>query len=694
MKIFNVNKSSVLSLALAVSAAVSGIQMSNEVVAQTTQARPPTIESVIIWGRSTRMLGEADSGSQGIVGNADFSTRPMMRVGELVEVIPGMIATQHSGSGKANQYFLRGMNLDHGSDFTAIYEGMPVNHRSHAHASGYLDINFMIPEIIEQVEFHKGTYYTENGDFSAAGASRFSTYERLDRNFMELTFGNLSHRRIVGAASFDAFDGTMLYAGEVENRDGPWELEEDVNKYNGLIQYTGNIGDIDSKILFMAYDNSWNSTDQIPLREVQNGNLNRFGFIDGSLGGESSRYSLIGNFYLDNIDINAYYQQYKMNLFGNPTYFLNDPVNGDQIEQADDRSILGGSVKYSNDFTWGRKPVTPMIGIDYRFDDIDQVALFNTVARQRVNTVRDDAVEERSVSVYGEVEVVWTESFRTKFGLRQEFYDWDVQAQIAANSGSGNDSITLPKFTAAWIPFDGYEIYLNYGEGFHSNDVRGAEITIDPATLTPADPVDVLVRAEGYEIGLRGEPLENLNFSAVAFWMDLESELLFVGDAGTSEPNDPTTRRGIELATFWEVTDSIVIDANVTKNHSRFANLPTGANHIPDAHGITASAGITYVNPGNGLTASFRMRHFGDAPLEATDSIKKDATTIYNFGISYAMQNNIEIGLDILNIFDTDGDDIEFWFESQLQGEAAPVDDFHFHPVEPRAYRLNIKYSF
>ena len=654
---------------------------------------PPIFESIIVWGRGTEMLGTADSGSQGIVGNADFSTRPMMRVGELVEVVPGMIATQHSGPGNANQYFLRGMNLDHGSDFTGIFEGMPINFRSHAHASGYLDINFLIPEIIETVEFHKGTYYAENGDFSAAGAARFKTYDRVERNYIETIVGNFNHRRLVGVGSVDSADGTTLLAAELERRDGPWDLPQDVQKTNLFAKYTGTLFGLDGQLVFTGYDNEWNSTDQIPLREVLNGNLGLFGAVDDTLGGNSSRYSAIANIEISaETDLNLYASTYNMQLYGNPTYFLNDTVNGDQIEQYDDRNIYGGSWVHNRNYMWKGKVVNPTVGIDFRYDDIGQVALFNTRERQRLTTVRNDSVEEFSVSLYGDTEILWSDSFRTKFGLRGEFYDWDVTARRPQNSGSGSDSIVMPKFSAAWVPIDGLELYGNYGHGFHSNDVRGAEITVDPVTGDPVDAVSTLVRAKGSEIGARWEPYDGINVTLVHFWMDLESELLFVGDAGTSEPKGPTKRRGVELSAFWEINDWLVLDVALTKNHARFIDAPSGFDHVPDAHETTANIGITAVHP-SGLVGSFRMRHFGDAPLEESDSVQKDGTTLFNLGLAYATPR-WDFGLDVLNVFDTDGNDIEFWFESQLQNETAPVEDFHFHPVESRAYRATVKYKF
>ncbi len=699
MGIFNVKNSvsnsrlhSLSSIAVAMAAA-SSAQLSIAQDQEDAEQVSPIFESIVVWGRSTRLLGNADGGSHGIVGNADFSTRPLMRVGELVEVMPGMVATQHSGPGKANQYFLRGMNLDHGSDFTAIFEGMPLNFRSHAHASGYLDLNPLIPEIVESVEYHKGTYYAFNGDFSAAGSARFKTYDRIEDGYLEATIGNFNHHRLVGAQSIDTADGTWLFAGELLTRDGPWDLPQDQEKTNLFMKYTGTIGGINSQVTAMAYDADWYSTDQIPLREVRNGNLGLFGFVDPTLGGTSSRWSLIGNFDLDNnIDVNAYYSAYEMNLFGNPTYFLNDPVNGDQIEQEDDRAVIGGFIRWQEEQIWGNNTAIPMLGIDVRYDDITDVNLWNTRERQRLGFTRNDSVEELSWSLYGDLEYHWTDTFRTTIGLRGEFFDWDVTAANPLNSGTGNDSDWMPKFNAAWIPADGVEVYFNYGQGFHSNDVRGATITVDPINGDAVDPVDVIAQAEGHEIGVRFEPSSNFNFSAVAFWLELNSELLFVGDAGTSEPNDATKRRGIELSTFWQINDYLVFDATATWNQARFKDAPSGADRIPDAHETTASAGLTYVHP-NGFTGSFRMRHFGDAPLEETDTFQKDGTTLFNLGLSYAT-NRWEVGLDVLNVFDDDDNDIEYYFESQLQNEPDPMEDYHFHPVESRAYRGNFKYKF
>ncbi|NKB35608.1 MAG: TonB-dependent receptor [Gammaproteobacteria bacterium] len=651
-----------------------------------------TIEEVTVWGRAFDLIGDADSASQGLVGYADFSTRPLLRVGELVEVVPGMIATQHSGPGKANQYFLRGMNLDHGSDFSGRVDGMQIDMRSHAHASGYLDINIIIPEIVETVAFRKGPYYAEMGDFSAAGGVKFKTYDSLDSGFIEFSASNQEDYRFVGANSVELANGNLLYAGEIQLRDGPWDLEQDLAKINALLKYTGQIGRFRTQLIGMAYDSEWNATNQVPQRAVVNGSIDRFGFIDPDLGGDSSRYSLIAHLGLDDLTLSAYVSYYEMNLINNPTYFLNDPLNGDEFEQEDQRWIYGLTADYDIESLFMGFTTNHHLGMEMRYDDIQEVNLFNTLARTRIASVREDSVEEFSLSLFAESKVELTEKLRATVGLRWDYYDFDVKALLAENSGSDNDSLIQPKVGLAYQFDDELEFYANYGIGFHSNDVRGSVISIDPASGAAVDPVDTLVKAEGAEIGFRSEWIEGLILTLAGFWMELDSELLFVGDAGTSEPNDATQRYGLEFSAFWIVNDWLTLDATYTKTEAEFKGLPNGQNKIPDAHGQTASAGATILID-DGWTASLRLRHFGDAPLLEDGSVKKDDSTLFNLGLSRNF-GKFSLGLDVLNLLDSKDDDVAFLFESQLAGEINPVEDIHFHPFEERTFRFTAKYEF
>jgi len=650
------------------------------------------IEEIHVWGRSLQLLGTADSASQGVVGYDDFSTRPLARVAELVEVIPGMIATQHSGPGKANQYFLRGFNLDHGSDFSTYFDGMPVNWRTHAHAQGYMDLNFIIPELIQRLDFQKGPYFANTGDFSLAGSNRMVTYDSLEEGFSELTLGSKNEIRLLTANSFEVGDGDFLYAIEHQQTNGFFDLEQDVRKYNALLKYTGDIFNIPSRITFSAYDSIWTSTNQIPERAVKNGLIDRFGFIDPDLGGDSYRYSLTGNFELNNWELNLYASSYYMSLINNPTYVLNDSINGDEFEQEDERILLGGSLVNEVETEIFGLPVTRTIGADLRYDDVSELNLFYTVNRNRIGSLREDEAQQLSLGSFANLQFSLTDRLRASVGLRLDFYDFEVDALRAQNSGSKNESLWQPKVNIAYGVNENLELYANYGEGFHSNDARAAINTIDPATGNPSDTLDILVQGEGSELGFRYDTLEGFNFSVAWFELDLDSELVFVGDAGTTEPSDPSRRNGIELNSFWEFTEALVFDFTATKSDGHFRGLPSGENSIPDAHDLVVAAGLTYHNP-NGWTSSFRVRHFDDAALTEDESVKKDGSTLVHFGVSYA-QESWELGLDIINLLDQEDDDIAYWFESRMIGETASFEDIHFHPSNPRAVRALLKYKF
>ena len=669
------------------------ISLATLVSMQPTWAQQDQIEEVVVWGRSLQLIGTADSASQGVIGYADFSTRPIARVGELVEVVPGMIATQHSGPGKANQYFLRGFNLDHGSDFSTFFDGMPVNMRTHAHAQGYMDLNFIIPEIIERIDFQKGPYFADTGDFSLAGSNSMKTYDVLEEGFSELTLGSRDEIRFVTANSFDFAEGSLLYALEHQQTNGFYDLEQDVRKLNGLLKYTGDFAGVPSRITLSAYDSEWTSTNQVPQRAVNSGLIDRFGFIDPDLGGESYRYSITGNFELaESWDLNLYASSYYMSLINNPTYLLNDPINGDEFEQEDERRLFGGTLRNEAEIELFGVPVRRTVGSDIRYDNVDELNLFNTLSRRRISTIREDKAEEFSIGAFGELQFLVTDALRATVGVRYDYYDGEVDAFRSQNSGSDDDSLWQPNIGLAYRLNENLEFYGNYGHGFHSNDVRAAVNTVDPVTGDPTESLEMLVEGKGSEIGFRYDTLEGFNLSAAYYTLKMDSELVFVGDAGTTEPGDPSRRDGIEVTSFWEISDQLVFDISGAKSDGHFIGLPSGENAIPDAHDLVYGAGLTYAG-GNGWTSSLRVRHFGDAALTEDEVVEKGSSTLLHFGLSYE-QDNWEIGLDILNLLDEEDDDIAYWFESQLPGEAAAVEDIHFHPADPRTVRVLMKYKF
>ena len=656
------------------------------------QSSSDVIEEVVVWGRSLQLLGSADSSSQGVVGYADFSTRPLARVGELVEVVPGMIATQHSGPGKANQYFLRGFNLDHGSDFSTFFDGMPVNFRTHAHAQGYMDLNFIIPEVIERIDFKKGPYFANTGDFSLAGTSSMKTYDSLERGFVEVTVGSGDEIRLVAADSVSTEVGSLLYALEHQQTNGMFVLDQDVRKYNGLFKYTGEIAGIPSQLTLTAYDSEWISTNQVPQRAVTSGQIDRFGFIDPDLGGQSHRYSLSGRFELGEWDLTAYASAYYMSLINNPTYSLNDPINGDEFEQEDERVLFGGSIVRQRRFEIMGLKAAGLFGAEVRVDDVQELNLFNTRSRLRYGSVREDSARELSLSTYAESEFALSENLRLTTGLRADYIRFDVETLRAENSGTESDALLQPKFGLAYRLSDSLELYANYGHGFHSNDVRAAVNRIDPVTGEDTEAQDILVEGRGGEIGFRYDNLKGFNISLTAFELATDSELVFVGDAGTTEPSDPTRRSGVELNAFYSISERLVIDLSAARARGHFRGLPDGANSITDAHENVAAAGLTYVGT-QGVTASLRVRYFGDAALTEDESVMKENSTLINAGVSYAA-GAWEMGIDVLNLLDAEDDDIAYFFESRLPGEVEAKEDIHFHPSNPRVIRAMLRYSF
>jgi outer membrane receptor protein involved in Fe transport len=661
-------------------------------VAAIAQAGADT-DRVVVFGRAIALSGEAQSASEGIVGYADFETRPLLRAAELVEVIPGMIAAQHSQGGKANQYYLRGFNLDHGTDFSVSFDGVPLNLRSHPHMNGYLDINFMIPEIVQTVAYRKGSHYVDAGDFSIAASAHFETYDRLDQGFAEVSAIDHGEYRLLLADSAPMGGGDLLYAFQYEFGAGHFDRSAHLKKGSGIVKYTRALANgAELTIEAIGYDNSWFATDQMPLRAVESGLIGRFGTLDPDLGGKTHRY--IGSAKLDwgGTSAQIYVQNYALDLYGNPTFFLADPVNGDQFVQVDRRWSFGGNVRHERDVTFGAEGSVLELGADAHYDDIGTSALFPTVSRMRNGVIRDDAVQELQADAFASLTTHWTERLRTTVGVRGDFYAYDVTALQPENSGDGSDAILTPKLSAAYAATDTLELYAAYGRGFHSNAAQGAVLTVDPVTGQAADSVDLLVKGDGGEFGFRYEPSPEFNFSAAYFALWLDSELIFVGDAGTSEPSDATHRQGIEASAFWRPVDWLAFDASGAWSDARFRGDPPGGDHIPNSLEFAAGAGATVILP-SGFTGSLRVRHMGESPLIEDNSVRAPTATVVNLGLSQTV-GRFTFGLDVLNLLDAKDYEIAYFYESQLPGEAAPVEDIHFHPFEPRGFRFSARARF
>jgi hypothetical protein len=668
-----------------ISAAGLFLSLSNPAAADTTE-----LQQIEVKGRADDLTGIAESASQGRISHADFELRPLLRVAEVLEVVPGMLATQHSGTGKANQYFLRGFNLDHGTDFAASADGIPLNMPTHGHGQGYLDLNSVIPELVDYVEFGKGPYSAEVGDFSSAGHAQLHTKSRLDQGFVSVGVGQNNYLRMVGAKSVKAADGELLYAGEVQFYDGPWDEPEDLSKYNLLVKHTTGDRTHGRSVMASAYKSKWTATNQIPLRAVESGLISPLGTIDPSDGGESARYGMSAQWWgqtpgtATRATVYALYSD--LNLFSNFTFFLDDPVNGDQIKQTDRRTVLGGEANRAWYGTLAGHETANTLGAQLRYDDIGEVGLFHTRAREILSTVRKDSVKEAALGVYAKNETRWSESVRTIVGLRADYYSFDVESNLAANSGAESEAILSPKLTVVFGPWNNTEYYLNYGYGFHSNDARGATITVDPSTGEPVERVDPLVRSKGAEVGLRGRWLPGW-ISTVSLWrLTLDSELLFVGDAGTTESIGKSRRTGIEWANFYRPVDWLTLEADLAFTNAELVDASTGS-EVPNSVGRVISAGATVTWP-QGYFASLRLRYFGDIPLTEDGSVRAGSTTLLNLEAGYR-QKQWQLALEVLNLLDSDDSDISYYYASRLPGEPAEgIEDIHYHPVEPRTVRV------
>ena len=656
-----------------------------------------TLNEVEVRANARSLIGAANSASEGTVLRRQLEQRTVYRPGELFETVPGLIVTQHSGEGKANQYFARGFNLDHGTDLRIIVDGMLVNQRSHGHGQGWADTNFLIPELASGLQYQKGPYYADQGDFSSAGAVSMNYVDKLPTGILNYGVGQQGFMRGLVAKSHEAGAGNVLYAFELLTKDGPWVKDENYRKFNGVLRYSQTTGATRFNITAMGYGGSWNSTDQIPERGVESGFVSRLGAIDPSDGGKSHRFSLSAALQHESdygiTRMNIYTIHTNLDLFSNFTYFLDDPVNGDQFSQIDKRfqSALNLSHAWVNRFAGFVFESTA--GVQFQNDVIDN-GLLSTRQRQTLSTTRRDHILENSTGLYYQNSVQWLEKFRTVAGVRSDYYWFDVKSDNPLNSGSQYDSITNPKLSVIFGPWANTEYYFNYGGGFHSNDARGTTITVDPKSGDPITKVNPLVRSTGYEAGLRTTIIPGLQASLAFFRLDLASELLFVGDAGTTEASHPSKREGVEVSAFYMPNNWLTVDVDYALTKARFTTSDPGGNHIPGAPTGVGKLAIAVDNIGP-FFGSMQFRYFGKRPLIEDNSVQSDNTMTVNGQIGLKIDKKLRIAVQVFNLLDTKAHAIDYYYTSRLPGEpASGAADRHFHPIESRSFRVNLVANF
>ena len=644
------------------------------------------------------LLGLAGAGSEGVVGARQIAARPAYRAAEVFESVPGVVISQHSGEGKANQYYVRGFNIDHGTDLASFVAGVPVNMPTHGHGQGYSDNNFLIPELISGVQYQKGTYSAEEGDFSAAGSINVNYLNVLDRPLARLTAGPGRFGRALFAGSSPVGGGHLLYAAEAAHSDGPWVNPDDFEKLNGILRYSRGNQQNGVSVTALGYSARWNSTDQVPERAVRSGSIDRFGAVDPTDRGRTHRLSLSGEWRRSGgaglTQVKAYAIDYGLDLFSDFTYFLDDPVNGDQFEQKDERTVMGATLTQRFLGRWFGKDVENVAGLQARRDGIPTVGLYHTKARQRLATIREDDVDQRSGAAFFQSSVQWTGTVRTVAGLRADGYRFDVRSDDPANSGRRTAALGSPKLSLVLGPWKSTELYANWGRGFHSNDARGAVQTRDPRTGDPVGPVDPLVRATGAELGLRTLALPHLQ-GAVALWgLDIASELLFVGDAGTTEASRPSRRVGVEWSSVFTPRPWLTLDADVAYSRARFRDALPAGDRIPGAVEGVASAGVT-VHERGGFSGSLRLRYFGPRPLIEDDSRRSRASTTLNARLGWRLGPRYALQLDAFNLTGARASDVDYYYPSRLPGEPLEgVSDIHSHPLESRTVRVSLGATF
>jgi len=657
-------------------------------VSSTVQADDFQLQRVLVEGARASQLGIADSAGAGSAGAKDLAGRIAYRPGELLEVTPGLIASQHSGEGKANQFYLRGFNLDHGTDLATWVDGMPVNQRSHAHGQGWTDLNFLIPELVGRLDYRKGPYSAREGDFSSAGVASLSYANRLVKSIASATVGQDGYARTMLAGSPEVAGGSLLYALELMKNDGPWTRPDGYRKVNAVLRYSQGYANNGWNVTAMSYSGHWNSTDQIPLRAVEDGRIGRYDLIDDSDGGQARRQSISGIWRSTDTDsaskVSAYVIRNELELFSNFTYFLNDPVNGDQFAQPDRRVTMGVDATH----TWHMHRSDTLssdltVGAQLQNDNIFN-GLYDTRKRARIATTREDHIVETSGAVFVENATRWSDALRTVVGVRANNYRFRVDGDRLENAGKAHDTLVTPTLNIAYGPWASTELYANYGHGFHSNDARGTVATVDPKTLDAVDRTPGLVRSRGVEFGLRTEAIPKMQMSLAVYRLDFDSELTYIGDAGNTEAGDPSRRYGIEFSNYYRPYKWLSVDVDAA-----WARARSLGNRIPGAIEGVAQLGVT-VDRSGPWSGSLRLRWFGPRPLIEDDSVRSKASVTLNGRVGYQLAKDLQLELEAFNLTNRRASAIDYFYESQLAGETAPVADVHFHPIEPRSLRLTL----
>ncbi len=644
-----------------------------------------------------------ESSSRVVIGRRELELRPRLRPGDILEAVPGLFAVQHAGGGKANQYFLRGFDADHGTDVAFAVDGVPVNMVSHGHGQGFTDFHFLIPELVTSLDGYKGPFSASQGDFATAGAVNLHLAEKLDESFAQYSIGQFGIMRALVVESPDLGDDwRAVVAGELYKDEGPFLNPEHLKRYNVYLKATHDLGRASKvQMTLMSYGSSWRGSGQIPARAVcgegepQNPEpeafgqpcIDHFGFVDPTEGGSTQRHmaSIAYSTAWGDADFTAmaYAIKYKFTLYSNFTFFAEDPVHGDQIEQTDDRTVVGTDFRVRRHDHYLGGQFTTSLGAQVRVDSIDN-ALYHDVARERFEDRVNDSINESQIGVYVEEDARVRKWLRFIAGARAQRVDVSAEDHLEdkktlGNGTSGYKGATqfLPKFQGILSPLPELDLFASLGRGFHSNDARGVVRQRNPATL--------LTAAMGYEAGVRATPIPNLTVSASGFLIDLDSELVWAGDAGTTEASGQTRRYGVELDARFRIGNWLFADVDATFTHARYRANEGNGGAVALAPTRTFSAGVG-VRPTIGdftPSGSIRIKSIGARPANEDESLIAEGFTVVDATAGLRWKQ-IEAGLDIQNLFNATWREVQFATETRLAYEPKAVTGIHYSPGWPR----------
>jgi outer membrane cobalamin receptor len=716
---------SILAIGMMSSASLAQTDNLAQSTESSTNDETPMLEEIVVTGRRDSMLGIAESASQGTTTAEQLADRPILRSGEILETVPGVIITQHAGGGKANQYFLRGFNLDHGTDFAVFLDNMPLNLPSHAHGEGYSDMNTVIQEFVERVDYEKGPYYADVGNYGSAGSAHLVFYKTLPQNFVTVEGGMFGYERGVFGISQKLGDGRLLYGGEAYHDNGPWDHPDNYWKLNAILTYSRGDEINGWSTTFHGYHGRWNSSDQIP---ASFGAANFYGTLNPTDGGDSDRYSLQAEWHRKNENsetkIMAYGFYYDLDLFSDFTYFLTDTNKGDQFEQKDKRWVAGLDARHTIFSQWLGKDVQNTFGLQVRNDWINN-GLYQTENRVRVDkykfdsetgtililpaTTEADHFTDTQAGLYVENRVKWAEKFRSVAALRGDLQYFNVNSHVnPANSGIATKFLPSPKLSLIFGPWAKTEIYVQGGFGFHSNDGRGATQTVQPVSAdnphpgTPAAKIPALIQTKGAEIGVRTLAVPHLQSTVSLWYLHSDSELQQDGDTGgTVASKQGSNRYGIEWANYFTPTEHLAFDFDIADSVARFDSVDAvdaapgspGGKRVPEAVGLVISSGIT-LHDWHGFSAGLRLRYFGPRDLTSDGIYRSHQTLLLNGEAAYQINKTWRISIEVLNLLNRHDHDIDYAYTSRVTPSAAPVFQDVYHPIEPLQARVALTMRF